>query len=81
MLGASEVARLRAQIDAEYLAVYRGFSGLSSGSTKHEVIIARLERFGAVTASLVEQYGPAEVVPLIVSVMEQDLCMPQEGGA
>lgn len=48
MLGAneghSEVAHLLAQISAEYEAAKLGLSGLSSGSSRHDIITARMER-------------------------------------
>jgi hypothetical protein len=42
----SEIARLRAQIQAESESAYQGLHGLSQGSAKHEFITARMERIG-----------------------------------
>ena len=44
----SEVARLLAQIRAEYEAGRHEISGLSYGTSQHEFITARMERMGAV---------------------------------
>lgn len=42
----SEVARLLAQISAEYEAAQRGLTGLAYGTTQHEFITARMEHMG-----------------------------------
>src|ERR1043166_4655679 len=42
----SEVARLRALIQAEQDAAYLGLHGLSAGSSKHETITAHMQRMG-----------------------------------
>lgn len=42
----SEVARLLAQITAEYEAAQRGLTGLSYGISQHEFITARMEHMG-----------------------------------
>ena len=41
----SEVARLLAQIEAEYIAATRGLLGLAATAT-HEAITARMENLG-----------------------------------
>lgn len=52
MLGAheqrSEVARLLAQINAEYEAAQYGMSGLAYGNAKHEFITVRMENMGQI---------------------------------
>jgi len=56
MLGAheqrSEVARLLAQISAEYEAAQRGLSGLAFGTSQHEFITARMEHMGQLHSEL-----------------------------
>ena len=52
----SEVARLRAQIQAESEAAYLGLYGPSLGITKHAFITARMERLG----ELHEQLKPID---------------------
>ena len=42
----SEVARLLAQISAEYEAAQRGLTGLAYGTSQHEFITARMEHMG-----------------------------------
>lgn len=48
----SEVARLLAQISAEYEAAQRGMSGLAYGSAKHAFITARMENMGQLHSQL-----------------------------
>ena len=56
MLGAheqrSEVARLLAQISAEYEAAQRGLTGLAQGVSRHEFITARMENMGQLHCEL-----------------------------
>ena len=40
----SEVARIRAQIAAEYVAAKRGLSGLACGTSQHRFISRHMER-------------------------------------
>jgi hypothetical protein len=44
MQGHSEIARLRENIAASYMAAQWGLSGLASGTSKHRFITARMER-------------------------------------
>ncbi len=48
----SEVARLLAQISAEYEAAQRGLTGLAYGVSQHEFITARMERMGRLHGEL-----------------------------
>jgi hypothetical protein len=48
----SEVARLLAQIGAEYEAAERGLKGLATGTARHEFINHKMERIGELHASL-----------------------------
>jgi hypothetical protein len=57
----SEVARLLAQISAEYEAAQRGLTGLSLGSSKHEFITARMENMGQLHAELRNLVGDAAI--------------------
>ena len=56
MLGAneqrSEVARLLAEIRAEYEAAQRGLSGLAQGTSQHEFITTRMENMGQIHTQL-----------------------------
>jgi hypothetical protein len=66
----SEVARLRAQIDAEYTAAYNGLHGLSAGTSRHAFIQKRMERVAELGEQLIAQLGKEEALPLIVAAME-----------
>jgi len=61
MLGAneqrSEVARLLAQITAEYEAAERGLTGLALGVSQHEFITARMEHMGELHSELQSLVG------------------------
>lgn len=63
MLGAdeqrSEVARLLAQISAEYEAAERGLTGLAMGVSRHEFITARMEHMGQLHNELQTLVGDA----------------------
>ncbi|WP_141727738.1 hypothetical protein [Thermogemmatispora onikobensis] len=48
----SEVARLLAQIQAEYEAAERGLQGLAAGVSRHCFITRRMERMGEIHARL-----------------------------
>lgn len=65
MLGAheqrSEVARLLAQITAEYEAAQRGMTGLSLGTAQHAFITARMENMGQLHSQLQTIVGDAAI--------------------
>jgi len=65
MLGAeeqrSEVAQLLSQISEEYEAAQRGLSGLSSGSSRHDFITARMENMGRIHTQLHSIVGDAAI--------------------
>ncbi len=48
----SEVARLLAQISAEYEAAKRGLTGLAYGTSQHEFITARMEHMSQLHGEL-----------------------------
>jgi hypothetical protein len=48
----SEVARLLAQISAEYEAAKLGLTGLAYGTSQHEFITARMEHMGQLHSQL-----------------------------
>jgi hypothetical protein len=64
----SEVARLLAQIEAEYLAAQRGLSGLAA-TAKHAAITARMEQMGRLHKNLREIVGE-EAIRLIAERLE-----------
>jgi hypothetical protein len=65
MLGAhkqrSEVARLLAQISAEYEAAQRGLRGLAYGVSQHEFITARMENMGQLHSELQSLVGDVAI--------------------
>ena len=67
---ASEVARLRAQIAAEYEASERALHGLASGIARHDFITARMERMGAYMGELAALVGIEEAAIIFVEAVE-----------
>lgn len=57
----SEVARLLAQISAEYEAAQRGLTGLAYGSAKHAFITARMENMGQLHSQLQDIVGESAI--------------------
>lgn len=57
----SEVARLLAQISAEYEAAQRGMGGFAYGSSKHEFITARMEHMGRLHRQLQSIVGESAI--------------------
>ncbi|HZS75303.1 MAG TPA: hypothetical protein VFA41_01710 [Ktedonobacteraceae bacterium] len=64
----SEVARLLAQISAEYEAAQRGLSGLAYGVSQHQFITARMENMGQLHHKLQSIVGD-EATAMVVEVM------------
>jgi hypothetical protein len=58
----SEVARILAQICAEYEAGVRGLTGLSYGTSQHDFITARMENMGHLHCQLHNLVGDAAIV-------------------
>ena len=65
----SEVARLLAQISAEYEAAQRGLSGLAYGTSQHEFITARMEHLGQLHNQLQSIVGEA-ATGLVIDILE-----------
>ncbi len=65
----SEVARLLAQISAEYQAAQYGLSGLSSGGARHDFITAKAESIGRCHEELIELVGPDQAISIIANVI------------
>jgi hypothetical protein len=66
----SEVARLLAQISAEYEAAQRGLSGLAYGTSQHEFITARMEHLGQLHSQLQSIVGDA-AIDLVVDTLDR----------
>ncbi len=69
----SEVARLLSQIDAEYSSAQEALHGLASGSSRHDVISARMERIHRMSQHLIDTIGKEEAMPLIVAAMDRTI--------
>ena len=71
----SEVAWLRGQIAAEYMAAKWGLSGLAYGTSRHDFITARLEKMGEgqkqLSVLVGEQQATALVADTLVALPEQ----------
>jgi len=66
----SEVARLKAQIEAEVQAAQWALYGAALGTAQHQFITRRMERMGVLHEELTELVGEEEGVRLLVQVME-----------
>lgn len=62
----SEVARLLAQIDAEYESSRQGLQGIAQGIAYHQFITERMERIQSLQARLGEVVGDQDTATLIV---------------
>ena len=67
---ASEVARLRARIEAEYQAAQRALHSLAAGTARHDFICARMERMGEAVGQLAAIVGIEEAAAILVDAME-----------
>ena len=66
----SEVARLKAQIEAEVQAAQWALCGVALGAAKHQFITSRMERMGTLHEELKELVGEEEGIRLLIQVME-----------
>jgi hypothetical protein len=66
----SEVARLRQQIEVEYLAASQGLTGLACGTSQHSFITARMENLGACHEKLIALVGSQEAIQIMAEVLE-----------
>lgn len=69
----SEVARLRAQIEAERQSAYLARSGFAFGASKHKFITARMERIGGYQNELSALVGEQEAQAIVYAVFESDV--------
>ncbi len=65
----SEIARLKAQIEAEIQAAQLALYGAALGTAQHQFITRRMERMGILHEELKELVGEEESVRLLVQVM------------
>ncbi|MBV9231085.1 MAG: hypothetical protein JOZ18_17375 [Chloroflexi bacterium] len=69
---ASEVARIRAQIQAEYEAAERALYSFAEGSARHKFITARMERMEACVDELVTLVGLEEAAAILAETLDGD---------
>ena len=62
----SEVARLLAQIRAEYEAAGRGLSGLAYGTSRHDFVTQKMNTVGKLHEELKALVGETPAIALIV---------------
>jgi hypothetical protein len=74
--GQSEVARILAQIDAEYQAARNGLSGLAQGNTRHSFITARMENMGKLQEALEELVGDGAIAMVVERLDQLDGANP-----
>jgi hypothetical protein len=65
----SEVAQIRAQIQAEYEAAKQGLSGFASGTARHDFISAKTTNIGKCHEQLVELLGPEQAISIIANTI------------
>ncbi len=65
----SAVARLLQLIGEQYESAKLGLSGLAEGTTKHEVITAKMERIAALHEELRSHVGD-EAMPMLVAQLD-----------
>jgi hypothetical protein len=66
----SEIARLRQQIEAEYLAAKEGLSGLASGTSRHDFITARMERMQGCQVQLAQIVGAPAAAQIVADTLQ-----------
>jgi hypothetical protein len=64
----SEVARIKAQIVAEYEAGKRGLEGLAQGTARHEFIQRKMENMSRCHMRLVALVGEAQAGQIIAEI-------------
>jgi hypothetical protein len=69
----SEVAQLRQRLADEYQAAQWGLTGLASGTSRHQVITAKMENIGKAFEALTEVVGSPEEAGKIVAETLKDL--------
>jgi hypothetical protein len=68
----SELVRLLRQIDMEYEAASLGLHGLAAGTAQHEIINAKMERWGTIQERLAPLIGKDAAIKVVIEVMEME---------
>jgi HAMP domain-containing protein len=66
----SEVAYIRAQIQAEQESAHRALHSLAYGTAQHPFITARMERIGALHGALKEIVGEEQAAQILCETLE-----------
>jgi hypothetical protein len=69
----SEVAKLKQRLTDEYQSAQWGLTGLAYGTSRHQVITAKMENMGKVFEALTEVTGSPEEAGKIVAETLKDL--------
>ena len=75
---ASEVARLRTQIAAEYEAAKRALHSLAAGTARHDFICAHMEHMGEAVGQLADLVGIEQAAAILVEAMEGQVQPPSQ---
>jgi len=67
----SELRSLLKQIEAEYNATYNALHGLSSGTSRHDFINARMQNIDGYRKELVKLVGEAEAFRLLLQANDK----------
>lgn len=67
----SEVARLRRELDEETESARLGLQGLASGTSKHEFLRAKMERWGVIADELRKIVGPDETSEILAEANDR----------
>ena len=67
----SEIATFLSQIDAEHYSAQAALYSLSSGTTRHDFINARMEHIQTASQRLIDTIGKEEALPLIVAAIDR----------
>ncbi len=68
----SELAQLLEQIDMQHEAAYLALRGLASGTAQHEIINAKMERWGLIQEKLTPIVGKEAAIKIVLDVMEME---------
>ena len=71
----SEVARLKAAIQAQYGACNQGLRGLALGTAQHQMITARMERISNMVSELRATHGEEVAMQVMIALGD----MPEGG--
>ena len=67
----SEIARIRAEMEAQYQAAEAALYGLAQGTSQHEFITAKLNRVAELQSELGQLVGEEAAAKAIVEVMSK----------